>query len=92
MKTVNNPDLERVVRRLANQCPTRYYLDGKGDGTYGHRRLEIWLHRNETFPEYLNGELDRYGFVIQPNNFEANTGDYVVYQWLAERTTYPEAT
>jgi hypothetical protein len=90
MKTVNNPDLERIVRRLANQCPTRYYLDGKGDGTYTHRRLEIWLPRNASFPDFLSAELDRYGFEPVQPWMEANTGDFVVYQWIALRTTYPE--
>jgi hypothetical protein len=82
-----NAEINRVVLRLANQCPTRYYLDAKEDGSFSHVAIEIWMHDWEAFPDRLDVELKRKGFhhVISKSEFGF---PYVIRRWEGRRPVY----
>ncbi len=42
----------RLVRKLANQDPTRYWLDAKGDGSYSHVAIAVYSEDNREHPDF----------------------------------------
>lgn len=83
-KTLSLATLHSLLIRLSNQAPVRYYLDGRGNGTFSHFRLEVWLPRTEGFPEALNNELVSLG--LYPDVKERRChGSYRVFEWSGRR-------
>jgi len=83
-KTVSMDTLHMLVRRLANQRPTRYFLDGLGDFSFSHFAIEIWLHRTEENPCFLDEDLSLRGFAFRGTR---KAGEFTVYRWIARRET-----
>lgn len=80
MKKIDIQTVQRLVWRLANQLPTRYYLNYMGEPT--HFVIEVWEHRHNPFPEKLDKELKGLGFDFKE---KVNWDTYTIYQWIAER-------
>lgn len=82
--------LFRIVRRLANQMPTRYFLDAGRDGSFSMVALELWFQEGERCPYTLCRELMALGFYYQGSRRTAGS-DYIVRTWQGVRA-YPAAS
>lgn len=83
---VTAPELFYIARRMANQVPTRYYLDATGTGDYSRVALELYFE-DERFPDPLNNEFGKAGFeyvgcVDKPG--------FHVRRWEAKRCYYAD--
>lgn len=86
--SINADTLFYVVRRLANQMPTRYYLDAKGDGSFSHVALEVWCSQQvEDSLVVLRDELNAMGFSFSSWDKQ---GSFVIRRWEAERNLSEE--
>lgn len=74
--------VHQIVRMLARQCPTRYYLDAKGDCSYSHVAIEVYLHPGEPCPDRLHEEMKASGLSFTGAR---NTHDFWIGRWEGER-------
>ena len=76
--------LHYVVRRLANQGPTRYYLDAHGNFSFGekatHCAVEV-LQQTSEFPKRLDTELQEMGFVRVTGEKPGRDGNITHTAW-----------
>lgn len=80
--------VDRLVRRLANQAPTRYYLDGQCDGSFSMVAIEIWLHESGLSPislRTLHKEMKAHGFTHQGDIVEPTAPQWRRVRWIAPR-------
>jgi hypothetical protein len=73
--------LNMIVRRMANQCPTRYYLDLHCDMSYSHMAIEFHLRPDENIDQ-LEREMAGHGFDLA--SIRTN-GNFRILTYQAER-------
>lgn len=79
---VDNDTMLRVIWKLSNLYPTRYYCDGKHDGSFSHWKILLTLNSAEPRPNRLLAELEAMGFSY---TLECANNSVVCISLLAER-------
>lgn len=83
VKRVHANELQRIVVRLANQTPVRYYLDASRNGSFDRLGLEVYRPKERRFPSELSKDLLQRGFRLKA---QGAAGDMLYDYWEAERS------
>lgn len=81
--SVTMEQLQRVVLKLSNQAPVRYYLHLPSKSDTGQRFAVDVYEVKKGLPVKLNDELVAIGF--EKGQFDGYEQGFCVYRWEAER-------